>query len=475
MESMIERIPKSILVAMAILLPLFLAILAFARPQYFTSQTYLGGLLLLEFLLAAIWMYRRVFFSVILVAFLFAGSKLPVGTVWNAARWLFLGVGAFVGCTIMVKERSYKFGLFHALAAFAVLAALVSASVSLYFSVAVLKALSLLLLFVYGSTGARLAVMGRESRFFSELLTGCEVFVSVIAVLQFSGTDPMGNPNSLGAVMGVVGAPILLWGALLEGHKVVRFRRALLYAVSMFLVAQSQARAGMIAAFISCGVLCLALRKYRLFTQALATGLILITTAAIVQPEAFSNTLSSLTSAVLYKGKDPRFGVLASRESPWQEAVASIREHFWFGTGFGTTDNGLVPSEHLGPFSSSIKTKSEIGSSYLSIATWVGMLGVLPFLLTLLLVSSKVIQTIVWMSRTRIPSHPAIPLAMVILAGMLHAAFEDWLFAPGYYLCVFFWSMAFILVDVVPSLASPDIARVPEGVQQRWTSIVSNP
>jgi len=230
------------------------------------------------------------------------------------------------------------------------------------------------------------------------------------------------------------------------------------------LVAQSQARAGMIAALFSCGVLCLALRKYRLFTQALATGLILIATAAIVQPEAFSNTISALTSTVLYKGKDPRFGVLASRESPWQEAVDSIREHFWFGTGFGTTDNGLVPSEHLGPFSSSIEAKSEIGSSYLSIATWVGMLGVVPFLLILLLLSSKVIQTIVWMSRTRIPSHPAIPLAMVVLAGMLHAALEDWLFAPGYYLCVFFWSMAFILVDIVPSLANPNIAWVPEAV-----------
>jgi hypothetical protein len=41
---------------------------------------------------------------------------------------------------------------------------------------------------------------------------------------------------------------------------------------------------------------------------------------------------------------------------------------------------------------------------------------------------------------------------MVLLAGLIHASLEDWLFAPGYYLCVFFWSMAFVLADYTPSL-----------------------
>jgi hypothetical protein len=36
----------------------------------------------------------------------------------------------------------------------------------------------------------------------------------------------------------------------------------------------------------------------------------------------------------------------------------------------------------------------------------------------------------------------------------VHAAFEDWLFAPGYYLCVFFWALAFIMVDVLPAITS---------------------
>jgi hypothetical protein len=34
---------------------------------------------------------------------------------------------------------------------------------------------------------------------------------------------------------------------------------------------------------------------------------------------------------------------------------------------------------------------------------------------------------------------------------MVHAFFEDWLFAVGYYICVFFWALAFILLDFAPA------------------------
>lgn len=447
---MTERIPKSVLVGGAVLAPFFLAYLAYSRPGYFTSQTYIGGLLLLEFLVAAIWMYRLVFFPVVLMAFLFAGTGLSVGGGWTAARWLILGLGALVGCVIMLKDRSHHFGLFHGFALFAVLAALVSAAVSRYPSFALLKALSLLLLFVYGGTGARLAVAGRENRFFAGLLTGCEVFVGAMAVFYLLGREVMGNPNSLGAVMGVVGAPILLWGVLLDEKPSVHYRRLGLYAVCMYLVYHSHARAGIAAALVSCGLLCLALRKYKLLVQGLVLILILIGTAAIFDPEAFSQTVSSVTSSVVYKSADPTRSLLASRESPWQASVDTIRTHFWFGTGFGTTDNGQDASAHLDEFSTVEGLTAENGSSYLAIIGWVGMLGVLPFLLLLLAIAGKIFRTLAWMFNNRNPSHPAIPLAMVIVAGLLHAGLEDWLFAPGYYLCVFFWSVAFVLVDLAP-------------------------
>jgi O-antigen ligase len=458
-ERVIERIPKSIFVAAVVLGPIVLVCLAYSQPGYFTSQTYLGGLLLLELLAAAVWMYRRFFFPVVMVAFLLAGVDLPGASIWTAARWLILGVGALVGSVIMLKDRQYHFGLFHVLALLAVLAALVSAAVSRYTSLSLLKVLSLLLLFVYAGTGARLAVTGRENRFFSGLLIGCEVFVGAIATCYFVGIEVMGNPNSLGAVMGIVGAPILLWGTLVSEKTFVLRRRLALYAIAMYLTFASHARAGLVAALVSCALLCLALRRYKLLMQGVVFILILVAAAAIIQPEAFSRTVSSLNSEIVYKGKDPGAGLLASRESPWQDAVDTIKSHFWFGTGFGTSDNGQDLSESGGSFSTISTASREHGSSYLAITTWVGMVGVLPFLMILLLLLRKILQTVVWMLGTGNPSHPAVPLAMVMVAGMLHAGLEDWMFAPGYYVCVFYWSMAFVFVDQVPSLALADSRR----------------
>jgi hypothetical protein len=41
---------------------------------------------------------------------------------------------------------------------------------------------------------------------------------------------------------------------------------------------------------------------------------------------------------------------------------------------------------------------------------------------------------------------------MVTVAGLIHAAFEDWLFAAGSYLCLFFWVLAFLLVDLTSEM-----------------------
>jgi hypothetical protein len=52
------------------------------------------------------------------------------------------------------------------------------------------------------------------------------------------------------------------------------------------------------------------------------------------------------------------------------------------------------------------------------------------------------------MRRTLDGTHPAVPLAMVCVAGFINAMFEDWLFAVGYYLSVFLWCLAFCMVDL---------------------------
>jgi len=451
-----DRLPKSVLVAGAILGLLILAYAAFSRPWYFTSQTYLGGLLLLEFLVVALWLYRHVYFPVVIVSFILAGVDLPVGAFWTALRWVFLAVGAFAGFFIVLKERGHHFGLFHAVALFSVLFALVSAAVSRYPSVALLKVLSLFLLFFYGATGARLAVIGREKRFFNGLLIGCEIFVAVVGVLHLAGVEAMGSANSLGAVMGVVCAPLLLWGVLLGDEPFVQRRRWVLYVACMFLAFMSHARAGLAAALLSSGLLCLALRKYKLAIEGSIVILIVVAATAIFQPEV----ITSLFSSVVYKGGDQELGVLASRKSPWRAAVDNIHDHPWFGTGLGTTANGADVEEETRKFSSSMNVTAENGSSYLAILSGVGVFGVLPFALLLILLLGMVFRTLNWMRKYGIAAHPAVPLAMVIVAGLAHAGFEDWLFAPGYYVCVFFWSLAFVLADVAPGRVS--------GLAPRW-------
>lgn len=259
--------------------------------------------------------------------------------------------------------------------------------------------------------------------------------------------------------MGVFASPVLLWGTMVASVSTVRLRRLLLYVAAMYLVFHSQSRAGILAAFLSSSILCLGLRKYKLFAQGVLVLVICAAAAAVWNPEAFSARISSLTSSVVYKDKDPELGLFASRQTPWQTAMDSIHKHFWFGSGFGTTDNGLDASSHLSKFSTTEGVSSENGSSYLAVFTWVGMLGILPFALLLFSLLGKVLRTFLWMLQTSNPFHPAIPLAMVVFAGFVNASFEDWLFAPGYYLCVFFWAMAFILVDVSPWAPMPSFTH----------------
>jgi hypothetical protein len=74
------------------------------------------------------------------------------------------------------------------------------------------------------------------------------------------------------------------------------------------------------------------------------------------------------------------------------------------------------------------------------------------------------------MRRTANPRHYSIPLAMVVLAGLVDASFEDWLFAVGYYLCVFFWAFAFVLADFVPDAVVVPVAGVASRTSHRSPS-----
>jgi O-antigen ligase len=434
--------------------------LVYTHLQYFGNVSFLGGILLLEVIVLALWKYDQRFFVLLIIAFLWAGMNVPLQGAGTIGRWVVLSAGAVVGFILWIKSPRKPFRSIHLIAFFCVCAAFVSATVSSFLQMASSKALSLLLLFLYCASGARLAVLGRENRFFHGLLLGSEIAVYVTAICYFGlGQNIWGNPNSLGAAMSIGVFPVLLWGWLTSDGPTVRFRRLVALVLCTYLIHFSLERAGMISVLLVTLIFCFCLHQYRLLVKLAAFALCLIAVAGVLAPEALNQQFGDLKDAVLYKGHKEA-GILGSRQTPWEKSIDAIKEHPFFGTGYGTSPTGDDPGLGPGRFSSSAEETGEHGSSYMTIAQWVGLLGVVPFVALLAVTVSKVWKVCAWMNRTGDPRHYSIPLAMVVLAGLVHANFEDWLFAVGYYLCVYFWFFAFILADLVPDAVVVPVAGV---------------
>ena len=71
------------------------------------------------------------------------------------------------------------------------------------------------------------------------------------------------------------------------------------------------------------------------------------------------------------------------------------------------------------------------------------------------------------MRRTSNPYHCAVPLAMMLLFGTVRVFFEDCLTEVGYFLCVFFWTSASWVVDLMPK-PIPVAARTPSPAHPRF-------
>jgi O-antigen ligase len=465
---MSERLSNLFLPLLIAMSCLFVVYAAYFRPTYFSSSDELATVLFVQILLASIWNYRARFFSILLVVFLWAGMAVPLNAAWTSGRWLVLAVGALVGMVVYAKDPRHHFGIFHLVALFCVVAALVSAAVSTYPSQALLKAMSLLLLFVYGSFGARLSAMGREARFFFGLLLGCELLVYISAISYFIFRfEAFGNPNSLGAVMGVAVAPSLLWGILVSDRSATRYRRTFAFVLALLLLFSSYARAGIVATVVSCFLMCIVLRQYGLLLKGMGVALLLAALVASLVP-LHQQSPDSLTSVFLYKGRRED-GILASRKPIWDETVSAIQEHPWLGSGFGTSPTSSEVVSHPESFESLREATREHGNSYLAITEWVGFAGGVPFFALILLLAVNVARALRQMHRTGNVFSPVVPLAGVLTAGLLHAAFEDWLFAPGYYLCIFFWTLAFIMMDVLPA-TELSLKSATLGAPRAWTN-----
>jgi O-antigen ligase len=444
-------------------LPVVLLILLYAaeiRPGYFANFTYLVGLLLLEILVVTVWHYERWFFTLLILAFLWAGSDLPLAGAGSVVRWVFLGFGALVG---LVKwsmiERRHHFSPIHLVALLCVLSAAASSMVSNRSEMALLKALSLFLLFLYGSCGARVAIAGREAAFVRGLILACEV-ISYLSgflylVLRF---QVFGNSNSLGAVMGVVIIPILLWSVLITEDRNVRQRRAIALCIASYLLFFSLGRAGFLASVTAATILCVVLRRQDLFLKGALILVFLLAVVALIQPAQFDSLVTNFTSDVIYKGK-PEAGLFGSRKSPWNETADVIKESPWFGSGFGT-DMVAAPIDSDSNLRTIEGANHEHGSSYLAIVQYVGLAGVIPFVVLLSMVLAVIVRVCRSIRHSADPRNYALPLVLVCIAGLVHAIFEDWLFAVGYYLSVFFWILVFVLEEL-------QSVRAPESVMIR--------
>ena len=436
---------------------LLLGALLLERPGYLASPDLLGTLIVAELVLAAVCNYRQIFFPVVLGAFLWAGVGVPLASAWVMGRWFVLLIAAVAGFAIYIKDRNHYFSATHLVALLCVISAVISALVSAYPEEALLKAMSLLLLILYGASGVRLAVpMGRPDIFFGWLLRGCEVLTYLSAIAYFAlRWEIFGNPNSLGGVMGVAVVPTLLWGFISAETIVAKRRLGFELVLALLLLLSSFARAGIAAGAIASIILCVTLRQYRLLIKGIAASAVLAVAVVMFVPLPESSPKwdgsQSVVSMFLYKGR-PDQGLTGSRKGVWDQTWAVIKDNPWFGSGFGTSLTGEdLTNIQLKYTGTHIDTRvaREHGNSYLAISEWVGLLGVVPFYCLIVMVGLKIRDAFSRASRSQNVFSPLLPAAAILTAGLIDAAFEDWLFAVGYYLCIFFWAIAFILVDLL--------------------------
>jgi O-antigen ligase len=375
-----------------------------------------------------------------------------------ALRWFFLAVGALGGFVIWIKSpRPRHFVAFHLVALLCVLSALVSAIVSEIPRTALLKVASLFLLFLYASSGARVSIAGRQHKFMSGLVLACEVLAYVSAVCYFVlSYSVFGNPNALGAIIGVAVVPVLLWAAVAAETRGLRQRRFFALALCGVLLYQANSRASTLAAIVVVLVLTVGLRHQRLLLQCAFVSVLFLTAMAVISPSQMEERVSQFTGRAIYKASATHPGAFGSRFSPWTETLSVINrstKNRLFGTGFGTSELGEF---RPGLIASSVYTiegsNREHGNSYLALAEYLGLLGGVPFLVLLLMLIRMVGRICRWMRRTGNPYNYCVPFTLIVIAGLVHACFEDWLFAAGSYLCLFFWVSVFLLIDLAPEV-----------------------
>src|ERR1700687_3074380 len=87
--------------------------LIYAHLQYFGDVSFLGGILLLEIIIASVWKFDERFFALLMITFVWAGMHVPLQSAWTAGRWVVLSAGAVVGYIVWTKNPRRPSGLLH--------------------------------------------------------------------------------------------------------------------------------------------------------------------------------------------------------------------------------------------------------------------------------------------------------------------------------------------------------------------------
>lgn len=428
-------------------------LLVLRAPGLLTGETGFRTIVLLSLGIFCLIEYQKVMLPVVVIGFVWAGLVVPYQETAYAGRWAVLAMAALFGLVVWSRSaHKLDFGAVHLLAAFTVVSTLFSALGAMNRQLALLKCLSIFLLFLYLSVGGRVTFQSREVSTVQAVTKVCRWLVILCAILYALDLPYWDNPNALGAVMGIFAWPFALWAYLTAPDLQQRRYTTLIVLVCGALLLLSRARAGMLAATVSTIVILFFLRKIRLIGLAVLSLVTLFLAFFLISPDGFHE----YTETVIYKPSETNheLSVLSSRRTPWEKTIKTIQENPWFGTGLGTPEKSVEGIFTTGGY-------REHGNSYLTIAEGLGLLGITPFALLLLVLLHRLQMACSWMRRSNNPAHCAIPLVWVMLAGLVHAMFEDWLLSPGSYLCIAFWVITFWALDLTKRNAFSNVPAQP--------------
>jgi O-antigen ligase len=419
---------------------IFLLYLSTHRPYLFSQRNLLGiaGLIIAGFIATK---YDTFFWTLFAAIFLWAGSDIPFAGGMQLLRWAILALAAFLALGLYARSPSQlEFNYLHLLGFFTIVAVFASALVSVNPMLTALKCLSLSALFIYGAVGVRILWGRQPEPFLRRLCLSVEGLTYFTAACYAASFQVWGNLNSLGAITGVLCWPVLLWQFVLAKSRREYLRRGFAVGVCGYLVILSESRASMLAAFLCSMLLLISARRYRLLMVGISLAVVVLTMVYLVAPERIQRAQETL----LYKQGKRNKGILQSREEPWKKSLASFREHPWLGFGFGVAETSAdwQVSFHTPAFQT-----RERGSSYLTFLEGTGLIGAIPFGLLVIGLARDAGKVFRWLRISGKVGHPAVPAACLVVGGLFHALFEDWLLAVGYYMSAIFWLIAFSLRD----------------------------